>query len=79
MESANKMWIPLTICRFHLEFAESTYKLRIPLTVADSALAQFNDTNVLSFFCGFHKLFRIRQTQLRILQIRLFRSEFVYK
>ena len=48
MESANKMRIPLTICGFHLQFADSPYNLRIPLTVADSATAQFNDTNVLS-------------------------------
>ena len=51
MESANKnadssynLWTPLTICRFHLEIAGSTYKLRIPLTVTDSSSAQFNDT-----------------------------------
>ena len=47
------MRIPLTICGFHLQFADSTYNLRISLTVADSATAQFNDTNVLSFVVGF--------------------------
>ena len=53
MESANKMRIPPTICGFHLQFADSLYNWQIPLTVADSATAQFNDTNVLSFVCGF--------------------------
>ena len=76
MESANKMRIPLTICGFHLQFADSTYNLRIPLTVADSATAQFNDTNVLSFVCGFHKLFWIPQIQLPFSQIRLFLERF---
>ena len=61
---------------FHLQFADSTYNLRIPLTVADSATAQFNDTNVLSFVCGFHKLFWIPQIQLRIPQIRLVLEQF---
>ena len=69
MESANKMRIPLTVCGFHLQFADSNYILQIPLTVADSATAQFNDTNVLSFVCGFHKLFWIPQILLRIQQI----------
>ena len=72
MESANKMRIPLTICGFHLQFADSIYKLRIPLTVAVSATAQFNDTNVLIFVRGFHKLSWIPQIMLRIPQIRLF-------
>ena len=36
-----------TKCGFHLQFANSTYSLRIPLTVADSSTAQLNDTNVL--------------------------------
>ena len=36
------------------EFAN---KMRIPHTVADSATAQFNDTNVLSVVCRFYKLF----------------------
>ena len=47
---------PQTKCGFHLQFGDYTYNLRIPLTVADSATAQFNDTNVLSFVCGFLKL-----------------------
>ena len=38
---------PQTKCGFHLQFADSTYNLRIPLTVADSATAQFNDTNAI--------------------------------
>ena len=42
----------------------------------DSATAEFNDTNVLSFVCGFHKLLWIPQIQLRIPQIRLFWSDF---
>ena len=67
---------PQTKCGFHLQFADSTYNLRIPLTVADSATAQFNDTNVLSFVCGFHKLFWIPQTHLPIPQIRLFFEQF---
>ena len=71
MESANKVWIPLTICELHFQFADSTYNLRIPLTIAGSAIAQFNDTNVLSFVCGFHKLFWIPEALLRIPQIRL--------
>ena len=48
---------PQTNCGFHLQVAESTYRFRIPLTVADSATVQFNDTIDLSFVCGFHKLF----------------------
>ena len=76
MESANKMRIPFTIWGFHLQFADSTYKLRIPRTVADSATAQFNDTNVLSFVFGFPKLFWIPQILLRFPRIRLFRSNF---
>ena len=67
---------PQTKCGLHLQFADSTYNLRIPLTVADSAKAQFNDTNVLSFVCEFHKLFWISQIQLRIPQIRLFFEQF---
>ena len=63
---------PDSKCGFHLHFADSTYILQISLTVADSATAQFNDTNVLSFVCGFHKLFWIPQIQLRISQNRLF-------
>ena len=49
MESANKMWIRLTICEFHLQFADSTYSLRIPLAIADSATAQFNYTHAFLF------------------------------
>ena len=67
---------PQTKCGFHLHFAGSTYNLRIPLTVADSARAHFNDTNVLSFVCGFHKLFWIPQIQLRIPQFLLFSERF---
>ena len=67
---------PQTKCGFHLQFAESTCNLQIPLTVADSATAQFNDTNVLLFDCGFHKLFWIPQIRLRIPQIRLFFEQF---
>ena len=76
MESANKMRIPLTLCGFHLQFVDSTYSLRIPLTVADSATSQFNDSNVLSFVCGFHKLFWISQVLSRIPQIRIFLEQF---
>ena len=36
------MRIPLTICGFHLRFADSIYNLLISLTVAVSATAQFN-------------------------------------
>ena len=43
------MRIPLTVCGFHLQFADSTYSLRIPLTVTDSATAQFNYTHVSLF------------------------------
>ena len=52
---------PQKKCGSQLQFADSTYNLRIPLTVAVSATAQFNDTNVLSFVCGFHKLLWIPQ------------------
>ena len=76
MESANKTRIPLTICRFHLQFEDSTYNLRVPLTDADSATAQFNVTNVLLFANGFHKLFWTPQLLLRIPQIRLFLEQF---
>ena len=61
---------PQTKCGFHLQFADSTYDLRIPLTVADSATAQFNDTiffyhlfvdstncsGFRKYSCGFRKL-----------------------
>ena len=57
MESANKTRIPLTICKLLLQFADSTYNLRIPLGTVDSATAQFNETNVSSIVCGFHQLF----------------------
>ena len=67
---------PQTKCGFHLQFADYTYHLRIPLTVAGSATAQFNDANVLSFVCGFHKLFWIPQIQLRIPQFCLFFERF---
>ena len=67
---------PQTKCGLHLQFADCTYSLRIPLTVADSATTQFNDTNVLTFGCGFHKLFWIPQIHLRIPQIRLFFERF---
>ena len=63
---------PQTKCGFYLQFSDSTYNLRIPLTVADSATAQFNDTNVLSFVCGLHNMFWIPQILLRIPQTRLF-------
>ena len=76
MKSANKMRIPLTICGFHLQFADSTCSLRIPLTIADSTTDQFNDSNVLSFAGGFHKLFWIPQIQLRIPQFRQFLERF---
>ena len=65
-----------TKCGFHLQFVDSAYNLRFPLTAADSATAQFNDTNVLSFFCGLHKLFWIPQMQLQIPQIRPFFERF---
>ena len=57
MESANKTRLPLTICKLHLQFADSTYNLRFPLATVHSATAQLNETNVLSFVCGFHQLF----------------------
>ena len=55
MEFANEKRISLTIYGIHLQFADSTYILRIPLTVAESSTTQFNDTDVLSFVCGFLK------------------------
>ena len=66
----------LACCGFHLHFADSTYNLRIRPTVADSATALFNDTNVLSFVCGFHKLFWVPQIQLQISQNCLFFEQF---
>ena len=70
------MRILLTICGFHLQFADSIYCLRIPLIVKNSATAQFNNTHVLLFASGIHKLFWIPQIRLRIPQIRLFWSDF---
>ena len=55
---------------------ESANKMRIPLTVVDSAIAQFNYTYVLLFVCGFHKVFWTRQKLLRIPQIGLFLERF---
>ena len=67
---------PPTNCGIHLQFADSTYNLRIPLTVADSATAQFNNSNVFLFVYEFHKLFWIPQIQLRFPQLRLLLSNF---
>ena len=67
---------PQTKCGFHLQFVDSTCNLRIPLTVAESAKAHFNYTNVLLFVCGFHKLFWIPRVRLRILQNLLFSEQF---
>ena len=55
---------------------DSTFTLRIPLTVAESATAQFNYTNNLLFICGFHKLFWIPQMRLRIPQNCLISERF---
>ena len=68
----------LTVCGFDLLFADSTYNLRILLTVADSTTAQYNYTHVLLFVCGFHKLFWIPQIQLRTPQIQLPFRKFTY-
>ena len=57
MESENKT--TLTNCGFYLQLADPTCNLRISFTVVGSASAQFNDTNVVSFVCGFHNLFWI--------------------
>ena len=66
-----------TKCGFHLQLKVSIYTLRILLTVADSATAEFNKkTHVLLFVCGLHKLFWIPQIWLRIPQIRLFWGNF---
>ena len=65
------MRIPYTICRLRLQFGDSAYSLRIPLTLADSATAHFNCTYLLLFVCGFQKLARIPQTLLWIPKIRL--------
>ena len=67
---------PQTKRGFHLQFADSTYNLQIPLIVADSATAQFNYTQAFLFSCGFHKLFWIPEKRLRIPQFRLFWSDF---
>ena len=51
---------------------DSIYNLQIPqITVADSATARINYTHVLVFVCGFHKLYWITQTWLRIRQAGL--------
>ena len=71
------MRISLTICGFHLQFAENTYSLRIPLTVADSARVQFNYTHVFLFVCGFHKLIWTLQIRMQIPQFRLFLERFL--
>ena len=65
------MQIQLAVCVFRLKFADCAYSLVIPLTVSDSATAQFNYTHVLLFVCGFHKLFKIPRTLLRIPQFCL--------
>ena len=49
------MRVPLTVCGFHLQNAHSTFNLRIPLTVTDSATAQFKHTHVSLFVFGFQK------------------------
>ena len=69
MESANKKQIPLTICGFHLQFADYTYSCGFRNNST-------YDTKVLSIVCGFHKLFWIPQIQLRIPQICLFLEQF---
>ena len=70
------MRIPLTVYGFHLQFADSTCNLRISLTAVDSERAQSNYSNVLSFVCGFRKMFWIPQVQLQIPQNCLFWSDF---
>ena len=44
-----KKWILLTIFGFHLQFADSTYSLQIPHTIAGYATIQFNYTHI--FIC----------------------------
>ena len=66
-----------TKCGFHLQFVDSTYKLRILLAVAHYTTDQFNDTIVLLFVSVFHKLFWVPQIQLRISQLRLFLERFL--
>ena len=53
--------IPFTVWGFHLQFADSTHSVRIPLTVAVSATAQFNNIHVSLFVCGFHNWSGIRK------------------
>ena len=67
---------PQTKCGFHLQFADSTYNLQTPLTVADSATAQFNDTKVSSFDCGVHKLFGFRKISCGFRKFAYFSSNF---
>ena len=76
MESANKMRFQLTICGINLQFADSNYNVRISITVADSATAQFNDTHVPSFVCGFHKLSIFRKYSCGFRKLADFRSDF---
>ena len=42
----NKMWIPLTTCGYNLQFADSIYSLRVPLTVPQ----QLNSTIYMSLY-----------------------------
>ena len=56
--------------------ADSTYTLRISLTVADSATVQYNYTHVLLFVCGFHKLFWIPQNSCGSRKFVCFWSDF---
>ena len=68
-DSNYSLQIPLTICGFELHFTD-------PLTVAESATAQFNLTHVSLFVRGFYKLFWIPQIRWRIPQNRLFLERF---
>ena len=68
-DSAYNLHIPVTICGICLQFADSTYKLRISLLVSDSARAKYtkhiyyhlimdstNGSGFHKFCCGFRKL-----------------------
>ena len=62
------MRIPLTVCGFHLQFADSAYNYGF----RNSSIQLYT----CLIICGFHELFWIPQIRLRIPQICLFWSNF---
>ena len=54
------MWNPLSLCGFRLQFAESTYNLRIPLTFCGFRF-QFADS---TYICGFQESLNLLSTYI---------------